>query len=274
VRGPVRVVHLGDVCTLHDEFEIVFLAFKAYDTAWACHFIEPYLAPNGLLVGTQNAMTADLIAEIFGPDRTLGGVVELGSQVSEPGVVLRNTERAKSWFGVGSLGGSTAGREEKITELLGNVGRAEVVPDVLSVKWMKLTVNAMMLAPVAMLGLANNEAVEVPGMREVMLRLGREAMEAGESLGYSTVPIKGLGPEDLVDRESVPEVLLDEMHAALRPGGHNTVLMDHLNGRRSEAALTNGLVAEELARRGAEATVNAAIGEIETAVTNLDLIQV
>src|SRR5262245_43248958 len=62
----VRAHHLCDVCALNQTFDIVLLATKAYDTRWACELIKPYLAPDGLLVGLQNAMTAELIAQVVG----------------------------------------------------------------------------------------------------------------------------------------------------------------------------------------------------------------
>ena len=279
---PVRAYHISDVCTFDETFDIVLLAVKAYDTTWASHFIDPYLAQDGLLVGTQNCMTAEEIAGVVGPSRTIGCVVELGSQLSVPGIVQRNTAREKSWFGLGSSDASTAGREEEIAALLRHVGRVDIVPDILSAKWMKLTVNAMILAPMAMLGLSTDEAVQVPGMRALMLRLGAEAVVVGESLGYQAVPIMGLGPEDILDKDALPELMMDELASVLRPGGNNTVLMDHLKGRKSEAALINGLVADELVRLGQTDSANAAIvaiseritrGEIAPAVTNLDLVE-
>lgn len=279
---PVRAYDLCDVCTFDHKFDIVLLAMKAYDTTWACHFIEPHLQSDGLLVGAQNAMMAEEIAGIVGPARTLGCVVELGSELSIPGIVQRNTARDRSWFGLGSLDPSTAGREEEVAELLRHVARVDVVPDILSAKWMKLIVNAMILAPVAMLGLPNDEALEVPGMRALTLRLGAEAVVAGESLGYRAVPIMGLGVEDVVDRATLPEVLMDQLSSRLRPGGRNTVLMDHRKGRKTEARMINGLVAGELERLGHAGSVNAAVaeiseritrGELEPAITNLDLVQ-
>jgi 2-dehydropantoate 2-reductase len=279
---PARAYHITDVCTFDDQFDIVLMAMKAYDTTWACHFIEPYLSPTGILVGVQNGMMAETIAGIVGPSRTVGCVVELGSQLATPGIVQRNTAHEKSWFGLGSLDASAAGREEEIAELLRHVARVEIVPDILSAKWMKLIVNAMILAPMAMLGLSTDEASQVPGMRALMLRLGAEALIAGEARGYRAVPIMGLGAEDILDRDAIPEVLMDELSSVLRPGGSNTVLMDHLKGRKCEAQLINGLVATELEGLGQAETVNAAIadvseritrGEIDPAVTNLDLVQ-
>ena len=283
----VRAYHLCEVCTFEDKFDIVLLAMKAYDTVWACHLIEPYLQPDGLLVGTQNGMMAEAIAAVVGPSRTLGCAYDVAAQLSTPGIVQRTLAHAQSWFGIGSLDPSTDGREEEVAELLRHTGRVEVVPDILSAKWMKLTFNAMELTSAAMVGLSDRDALEVPGMRELRLRLGAEAIEAGASLGYQIVPILGLGPEDVTDPTMVPEVLLDTLKEMMSttapiPDERNTVLMDHSKGRKTEAASINGRVAQELERLGKTGTANAAVaeiferianGELEPVITNLDLVQ-
>src|SRR3974390_86400 len=58
LHGPVRAYHLCDVCTLKEMLDVVLLAMKAYDTRWACELIKSHLAPDGILIGMQNAMTA------------------------------------------------------------------------------------------------------------------------------------------------------------------------------------------------------------------------
>ena len=58
--------HLCDLCSLNEVFDYVFVMVKAYDTKWICHLMEPYLAEDGLMVGIQNGMTAEGIAEIVG----------------------------------------------------------------------------------------------------------------------------------------------------------------------------------------------------------------
>jgi 2-dehydropantoate 2-reductase len=178
---PVRAYHLCDVCALNQTFDVVLLAMKAYDARWACEFIKPYLAPDGLLVGLQNAMTAELIAEVVGPSHTIGCVVELSSELFTPGVVQRNTPPEKTWFGLGSLDPSMDGRVAEIEELLRNVGSVSITPNVLAAKWMKLVVNTMCLGPFAIVGLSMADAVRLPGMRELFLRIGQEALDVGQA---------------------------------------------------------------------------------------------
>src|SRR5680860_43046 len=40
-------------------------------------------------------------------------------------------------------------------------------------------------------------AIAVPGMRELMIRAGQEALDVGVALGHPVLPIFGLAPEDV-----------------------------------------------------------------------------
>jgi 2-dehydropantoate 2-reductase len=277
-----RVYHLSDVCTLNEKYDIVFLLAKAYDTRWMCEFIKPYLQDDGLLVGIQNAMTVDDIIDILGPSRTLGCVVELSSEIFTPGIVQRNTPPEKTWFGIGSVDPSTAGREPEIEDLLRHVGKVSISSDIISAKWMKLVVNTMCLGPFAMLGLTLYEAVKMPGMREFISRVGTEALTAGQQRGYTIQPIFGLSEDDVKDTNSLLEKMLDKLAKDIGPSARDCVLQDHLKGRYSEVDVINGLVVEEFERRGRSAPANAAVaeitrkiqtGELEPDPANLELAQ-
>jgi len=259
----VNAYHLCDVCTLNQTFDLVFLATKAYDARWAAEFIKPYLAPDGLLVGLQNGMTADIIADVVGLSRTLGCVVELSSELFTPGVVRRNTPPERTWFGLGALDDTTTGRLTELEALLRHVGKVSITPDVRSAKWMKLVVNTMCLAPFAFVGLSMAEAVKLPGMREMFLRIGGEALDIGQEIGYTIEPIFGLTPEDMRSTNRPLEKMFDKLASDISGRSpRNCVLQDMHKGRYSEVDMINGLVVEESARRGRAAPANAMIVEM------------
>ncbi len=260
---PVRAYHLCDVCSLNQTFDVVLLVMKAYDTRWACELIKPHLSPDGVLVGMQNAMTANTIRDVVGPDRTLGCVVELSSEMFTPGQVKRNTPPHRTWIGLGSLEPVTEPRLPELQELLEPIGEVEIKPDILAAKWSKLIVNAMCLGPIAMVGLPAAQAVNVPGMRELVIEIGEEAARVGHDVGYPLEPIFGLTQADLAATNRPIEKMFDTLVAHVGPGlGRNTVLQDLIKGRPSEVSMINGLVAEESRRLGYAAPANARIVEI------------
>lgn len=260
---PVRTMHLCDVATLRHEFDLVLMLMKAYDTTWAAHLIEPYLADDGLLVGVQNGMTVDAIARVVGAERTLGCVIEITSMMFDPGVVERHSAFDRSWFAVGTLDEGAAGREDEVASVLRHVGTVEVVDDIRAAKWMKVVSNATTLVTTAILGLPMVEAASIPAMRELMLRSGEEALAAALGLGNPVLPIFGLTPNDVAEPGRVVETLLRTLLAGfVLPESKTTILQDWIKGRRSEVDDINGLVARTHRQLGGRAVANEAVVEL------------
>ena len=86
--------------------------------------------------------------------------------------------------------------------LLRPVGKVEIKPNILAAKWTKLVVNTMCLGPFAMVGLTLADAVRLPGMRELIIAIGQEAMRVGQDLGYPVEPIFGTDAGDLARLQS------------------------------------------------------------------------
>lgn len=283
VRTPVRAYNLCDVCTFDEKFDVVLLLMKAYDTSWACQLIEPYLQSNGLLAGVQNGMTVDSIADVVGAERTIGSVIEISSQMFEPGVVQRQSPHDRSWFAVGGIHEATTGREAEIQKLLAHSGTAVISSDIRSAKWMKLISNCTTLATTAIFGVPIAEGANTPGMREMMLRAGSEALAAGQELGYRIEPIFGLSEDEARNSDRLVELLLDKLTSMyILPETITTILQDIMKNRKSEVGDINGWVVEERKRRGKSAPVNAAIldltarikrRELEPGPANLELLK-
>jgi 2-dehydropantoate 2-reductase len=262
INVKVKAYHLCDICTLDEKFDVVLLTSKAYDSRWLTEFIKPYLADDGLLVAVQNCMTAEMIAEVVGPERTVGCVVELASQLFEPGIVTRSTLREGTWFGVGAFDPAHEARIDEFADVMRHAGKVDMSDEVLSAKWMKLIVNAMTMALKAMAGANNEKFYKYKGARELVLRSGEEALAAGQGLGYKTVPIFGIDPNEIEGSNRLLEMLLDKITHDVGPTALNTVLQDHMKGRYSEIDMINGLVAEEGQRQGRPTPVSDAVVEI------------
>lgn len=269
---PVRAYNLCDVCTFTEPFDIVLLVAKAYDTRWHCQLIEPHLASDGLVAGVQNGMSLDQIADVVGPHRTMGCVIEISSMMFDPGIVQRHSPPPRSWFAVGSIDPATKGREQEIADLLKLAGSVEIVDDIRSAKWMKLVSNATTLVTTAILGLPMLEATALPGMRELMLRSGQEALDAGGAIGHKVLPIFGMKPEDIRQSNRLVETLLDTLlQGFVLPNTKTTVLQDWMKGRHSEVEDINGAVVAEARARGGNASVNAAVVMLARRIERGDL---
>ncbi len=283
VTTPIRVFHMCEVAMLREPFDIVLLGVKAYDTRWACELIKPLVAQNGLVVGLQNGMTMDDVASIMGAERTLGAVIEVAAYMFEPGVVGRQTGPAGTWFGIGAYDESTHGREEEVADVMRHAGEVEIQDDIRSAKWMKLVVNAAEFLPSSILNLPLAEAVKLPGIRDVMIASGREAVRTALALGHDLVPIFGNKRVEANDPDRYATVLLDAVLTGWTLQDTKvTVLQDWIKERRAEVNDINGLVVREQMRLGGEAPVNARLveiahrierGELEADPSNADLLR-
>lgn len=262
-----RVVHLCEVASLRRPFDVVLLVMKAYDSGWATELIRPVLAENGVVAAVQNGMTTEAVARVVGAERAVGTVIEVSATMTDPGAVHRHTPPDRSWFAVEA---SPAG--DAVAGLLAHSGRVERFEDIASAKWMKLVSNATTLVTTASLGLPMLDAVAVPGMRDLMLRAGREALDVGRARGHAVLPIFGLEASDLAEPDRVAETMLDVLYDRfVVPDATTTVLQDWRKGRRSEVDDLNGTVAAEGARLGVPTPVNRAVVEIGHRIERGDL---
>lgn len=279
---PVYPYHFCQVAELREPFDLVFLLVKAYDSRWVSEMIKPLLSETGIAVGLQNGMSLDDMADVLGPGRTLGAVIEISSNMFDPGVVVRQTPVSGSWFALGSFHPEASGREEEVASVLKHAGTVEVVDDIRSAKWMKLAANAAELVPSAILDISIPEAAAIPQMRVFMDACGAEAVAAALGSGNKLVPILGRTEADVLEPELYAASLLDELiHSFMLPDTKSTVLQDWMKGRRSEVLEINGLVVDVLGSLGRHAPANAVAvelalrierGDLDRSIDNLPLI--
>ena len=206
---------------------------------------SPISEPDEFLVGLQNGMTANIIADVVGPSRTLGCVPELSSHCFDPGRGEAQHGSGQNLVCAWGLHPATHGREEDVAAILRHAGKVEITPHILAAKYMKLVLNSMTLGTIAMTGGELSDR-QPEGMQDLMMRLGSDSLKVGEALGHPIVPIFGLTSAEIEGSNNLLMKLVDKVNHDIGPGrGANTTLQDHIKGRLSEVDLINGLVVEE-----------------------------
>jgi len=264
---PVKAIHLCQVAEVREKFDMVFVVVKAYDTRWACEMIRPVLADDALVIGLQNGMTIDDMLDVLGPKHTVGAVIEMASNMFNPGITVRQTLQKNSWFTVGGFIPEVQERMPEVVEVLGHAGRVEISEDIRSSKWMKLVGNAAELVPSAILDLPLAEAVQVPGMRDFMDQNGREALRTNVAIGNKILPVFGLTAVD--DPEAYAEQLFDIILSEFSaPDTLTTVLQDWRKGRRAETDQIQGTILRAAATVGMPVPANQRTYEIGMEIEN------
>jgi 2-dehydropantoate 2-reductase len=72
--------------------DLVLFCVKSYDTTEAAAALAPLMTKRTVILSLQNGIdNPDKIAELWGTERTLAGVVYIGAQVSAPGMIQHSS---------------------------------------------------------------------------------------------------------------------------------------------------------------------------------------
>jgi len=278
----IDALHLCQVAELKTPFDIVFISVKSYDTRWSVELIKSALHETSVVVGLQNGMTMDDVADIVGSKRTVGAVLGIAANMFEPGIVNRQVYRSGTWITVGNYTGPTTSRLEEVRSVLSYAASTVISDDIWSSKWMKLIANIPEMLPSAILNSPLLSAVQVDGVRAVMDEASREAYRLASELGVTMLPIFGKTSSEVPDSSQYALDLLDAvLESYSLPDTRVAVLQDWDKGRRAELDAFNGYIVEQYRRRNERAPVNEAIlrlaerieaGELSPSLENAELL--
>lgn len=91
VHRPARLVGPGE--PVEPPVDVALVCVKSYDVETVAPRLGPLIGPHGCLLSLQNGVLAeDVLATHYGADRVLAGVLYVGAQRPEPGVVVQHTD--------------------------------------------------------------------------------------------------------------------------------------------------------------------------------------
>src|SRR5437879_8738389 len=196
---PVRALHLHEVQSLREPFDLAFVAVKSYDTEWATQLGLAYLKqPDGVVVDFQNGINDERVAAVAGRERSLGCVITIGAGMYEPGHAMR-TDAGTIGFKIGEHDGADSARARELARLLSDVAPAKVTTNLWGERWSKLTVNCMANGLAGLSGLGSAEVRTRDGVRRVAIHLAAETIKVGRARGHEVKPIWGITAQRFVD---------------------------------------------------------------------------
>jgi 2-dehydropantoate 2-reductase len=220
--------------------DVVLICVKANQTREAAEGLSQWLEPGAMILTLQNGLgNVEILEEIFGKDRVLGGVTAEGGTLLGPGHVRHAGQ------GDTVLGPEARGKDplKKILSAFNEAGfKTRSAQNVKDLIWGKLVVNVGINALTAITGLKNGRIGEIEGTRAVMEEAVKEAVAVAHAVGIN------LPYQDPVGR--VLEVC--------RMTGENvaSMLQDILRERITEISFINGAIVLEGGRLGIAAPVN------------------
>ncbi|HEV8441646.1 MAG TPA: 2-dehydropantoate 2-reductase [Methylomirabilota bacterium] len=267
-----RAARVDEASRLGADFDIAFVAMKAYDTEWATRLAVSHLKPAGFVVSAQNCWNDPIVASVAGADRSVGLVMShITVALWKPGHVERGAEKKASASGydvfrAGEHDGKITSRVTDLAKMISVVDGARVTDNLWGERWAKLCLNCMGNPVQAMTGLGTREIAASARGREITTRLAQESAQVGMKLGYRIPEIGGAPAETWADagRREVYDKL-DSLLTARAGSGRNwraSMAQDVIKGRRSEIDYMNGHVVDKGREVGVETPVSSAVVEL------------
>ena len=217
VRTATSPEHVGRV-----QYALVLL--KSWQTAQAARQLTRCLAPDGVAMTLQNGIgNGEILVEILGSDRVAVGVTTYGGYLLEPGLVRPAGQ------GVISIG-----EHPHVAALAATLREAgffvEISPDVTTLLWGKLVINASINPIAALLNLTNGGVVEYESTRKLLDAAVKEATAVATAKGINLPYADPQGTVETIARRTA--------------ANRSSMLQDLLRGAQTEADAILGAIVQ------------------------------
>ena len=248
------------------KYDIIFLMTKQLSNREVVTFLKDYLAEDGLIATLQNGIPENSIADIIGPERTVGVVVEWGATLSAPGESTLTSAPDSLSFHMGGMPGIPKERLQKVRDVLEKMCPVEIEPNLPGARWSKLLINATFSGLGTVIGGTFGDVTGDARAREVAVRCMKEVIDVGHAAGVEFAPVQGKNITALFYwknpvKKAVAKWILPvamKKHAAIEP----SMLQDLKKNKPCEVDAINGVVCEWGRKTGVPTPVNDKIVEI------------
>lgn len=212
--------------TLGADFELAIILTKSHGTEAAARAAKPLLGKEGLALTLQNGLgNMEVIADVMGEHRAVGGVTSHGATLLGPGRVRH------AGMGPTHMAGPSARPDSlaKIVEVFAAAGIDARLSDNLdALIWGKLLINVGINALSAILRVQNGVLGVTPECLEIMTDAVAEAVAVAEALGVEPPPGN---PMDRI-----------RTVCANTAANRASMLQDILRGALTEVGVINGAI--------------------------------
>jgi 2-dehydropantoate 2-reductase len=169
-------------------FDVILLATRPPQVEEAAQQSVASLHPNGVMVVLQNGLCEPRVAEIAGPERTVGGIVSFGASMYKPGTF---EVTARGGITLGSIDGKSAPRIERLQQILTPVGSIRTTQNLLGARYSKLALNCAVSGLGTVAGVQLGTLIGQAAARNLALEVMCEVVKIGRAEGVDIEPIAG-----------------------------------------------------------------------------------
>jgi len=220
--------------------DLVMICVKSYKTREAGESVKSIIGQDAKILTLQNGIgNMEILEDIYGRKRVLGGVTAGGATLLGPGKI-RHAGQGDTI--VGPSGGPESVVEKTVLALNKAGFKSRSEQSVQNLIWGKLIINVGINALTAITGLKNGRLPEFPGTKSVLAEAVKEAVAVAEAKGIA------LPYSEPVDR------VIGVCQATA--GNIASMLQDVLKRRMTEIGSINGAIVREGENTGIPTPVN------------------
>ncbi|MDD5116239.1 MAG: 2-dehydropantoate 2-reductase [Candidatus Omnitrophica bacterium] len=207
--------------------DLLIICVKSFNTKQAVEQTKPLLQQNTKIMTLQNgAGNIEIISELAGEDRVIGGITNEGATLISPGQ-LHHAGRGETL--IGTLDGKLPVEIRSIREIFNKIGlQTKLSRDIKGLIWSKLIINAGINALTAVTRLPNGRIIEFEGTRRILRETVTEAVRIAKRKR-----VKLIYDDPLAKVEAVCEGTA---------GNTSSMLQDILHKKRTEIDFINGVI--------------------------------
>ena len=247
-------------------YDIILLMTKQLYNREVVTYLKDYLADDGVIVTLQNGLPEPLIAEIVGPERTMGCVVEWGATLSAPGVCVLTSAPESLSFHIGGMDGFSQEKFKEVKALLELMCPVYEETNLIGARWSKLLINATFSGLGTVVGGVFGDVSESKAARKVAIRCMKECIDVGHAAGAEFAPVQGKNITALfyyrnAFKRSIATMLIPiamKKHRNIEP----SMLQDLKKNKPCEIDAINGVVCQWGKKYGIKTPINDMIVDI------------
>ena len=247
-------------------YDIIFLMTKQLNNRETVSFLKNYLAEDGVIVTLQNGIPEDSVAEIIGPEHTIGVTVEWGATMTAPGKSVLTSDPDSLSFHMGSMPGISENKIEEVKELLEKMCPVVIENNLPGARWSKLLINATFSGLGTVMGGTFGDVAHDPEARNLAASCMKEVIDVGRAAGVTFAPVQGKNLVSLFYwsnpvKKAIAKLIMPiamKKHAAIEP----SMLQDLKKHKPCEIDAINGVVCERGTREGIPTPLNDRIVKI------------
>ncbi|MDD5237739.1 MAG: 2-dehydropantoate 2-reductase [Candidatus Omnitrophica bacterium] len=227
--------------------DLVIICVKSYHTKDAILNAKPIIGENTGILTLQNGIgNIEIISEVAGAEKVIGGVTSHGATLIDAGSV-RHAGRGETV--IGRIDGKIPVQMRSIREIFNQVGlETRISRDIKGLLWSKLIINVGINALTAVTRLNNGRLMEFEGTRRIL----REAVTEATRIAKRK-RIKLIYDDPLAKVEAVCEATATNI---------SSMLQDVLKKRRTEIDFINGVIVRQGQELGIPVPVNSVLVDL------------